>query len=332
MNSQKISVIIPTYNRPGFLSQAVHSVLAQTLPVFEIIIVDDGSFPMHHPSLFALEALDERIRVYSLQENRGVSAARNYGLEKSTGDFVLFLDDDDLLHREMMRSCMEKFGELPDTDVVACWYGIFYDKFLPEALDVDDSKWKDKPRSILYTQKYASFPSIEKKPLSALLQINLQISSCLIKKKSLNGVRFFEELERGEDRFFWITLAGIGCRIKVMTECLVYYRIHPFTHLSQFGTVSDFHKLYKNLLARGVIRQKQDLIVMHFQYSMKLRSSDRLGSLYHAALFIKYFLQPSAFKVGFYQLLRLFKWKFCRQQRRLKKVRALISAARVSRS
>ena len=196
MNNQKISVIIPTYNRPRFLAQAVHSVLAQTHPVFEIIIVDDCSSLEHRPAISAVGRLDERVRFHYFDENRGVSAARDYGIDKSTGDYILFLDDDDLLHPKMVQSCLDKFNGSPDTDVVACWHEVFYDQFPADSLNADDEKLPENLRNTLYIQKYVSFPSIEERPFSALLQICLQVSSCLIKKEAINGLRFPEELQR----------------------------------------------------------------------------------------------------------------------------------------
>ncbi len=87
----KISVIIPTYNRTQVLGRAVQSVLNQTLPAHEIIVVDDGSSD-NTPVLMA-ESFPQCI--YLQQPNRGVSAARNRGIELATGDWLAFLDSDD---------------------------------------------------------------------------------------------------------------------------------------------------------------------------------------------------------------------------------------------
>ena len=88
----KISVIIPTHNRQNLLQEAVNSVLSQDFKQFEMIIVDDGSTdrnPQH------LSRLDQRIR-YLYTPNRGVSKARNTGIRAARGNFITFLDADDL--------------------------------------------------------------------------------------------------------------------------------------------------------------------------------------------------------------------------------------------
>ena len=96
MNSKietpRVTVIIPTYNRAGCLREAVDSVLAQDFRDFELIVVDDGSTD-DTPRL--LQEYGEAIRVFR-QENRGVSAARNAGIAVSRGALIAFLDSDDL--------------------------------------------------------------------------------------------------------------------------------------------------------------------------------------------------------------------------------------------
>lgn len=87
----KISVLIPTYNRAELLERAIKSVLAQTYHNYEIIVIDDGSTDNTQQ---VIHRYRHKLRYFS-QLHRGVSAARNLGLEKSTGTWVAFLDSDD---------------------------------------------------------------------------------------------------------------------------------------------------------------------------------------------------------------------------------------------
>lgn len=87
----KVSVIIPTYNRAEYVTQAIDSVLAQTYTDYEIIVVDDGSTDKTRE---VLEPYMDKI-TYIYQENTGVSAARNRGIKAAKGDWVAFLDSDD---------------------------------------------------------------------------------------------------------------------------------------------------------------------------------------------------------------------------------------------
>ncbi len=85
----KVSVVIPTYNRSLLVQKAIKSVLSQTKPPYEIIVVDDGS---RDDTLSVLKNYPVKVLH---QENRGVSSARNLGIKKSTGDVIAFLDSDD---------------------------------------------------------------------------------------------------------------------------------------------------------------------------------------------------------------------------------------------
>src|SRR5262249_33405652 len=92
MQKKKVSAIIPVYNCERYIGEAISSVLGQTYPVHEIIVVDDGS---GDGTRQALESYGEKIR-YIYQAKRGVAAARNNGIIHSSGDFIAFLDADDL--------------------------------------------------------------------------------------------------------------------------------------------------------------------------------------------------------------------------------------------
>ena len=89
-----VSVIIPVYNRESFISKTVESVLNQTYKNFEIIVVDDGSIDETYFSILHLTS-DKRLSYYLLNENKGVSFARNYGIKHADGKFIAFLDSDD---------------------------------------------------------------------------------------------------------------------------------------------------------------------------------------------------------------------------------------------
>lgn len=91
-----VSVIVPVYNGEQYLRECLHSILNQTYRDLEILVIDDGSGDGTSAICREMAALDGRIRLFR-QENAGVSAARNKGLQKARGDYVSFLDADDLL-------------------------------------------------------------------------------------------------------------------------------------------------------------------------------------------------------------------------------------------
>ena len=103
----KVSVIIPVYNTEKYVRQAVESIRRQTLKDIEIIIVNDGSTDGSMTILEELAAQDERIKLFS-QENQGQSIARNFALQKVGGKYLYFMDSDDYLENEALELCFEK--------------------------------------------------------------------------------------------------------------------------------------------------------------------------------------------------------------------------------
>ncbi|RZF59441.1 glycosyltransferase family 2 protein [Sphingobacterium corticibacterium] len=104
MKQPKVSVIMPVYNTEKYVKEAIQSILDQTLMDFELIVINDGSTDN---SLHLVKTIpDSRIRVLS-QENAGQGAARNHGLQYARGEYIYFMDSDDILDREALRECFQ---------------------------------------------------------------------------------------------------------------------------------------------------------------------------------------------------------------------------------
>lgn len=118
----KISVILPCYNAEKYLSACLDSVLAQSMRDFEVIFVDDGSRDGSLAAARRYAERDARIRVFS-QENRGVSAARNFGLAHARGEWVTFVDGDDELPPHAFETLLS--GATEGVDMVVCPHETF---------------------------------------------------------------------------------------------------------------------------------------------------------------------------------------------------------------
>lgn len=115
-----ISVIVPVWNGEKYLAECVESIVSQSLEDMEIILVDDGSADGTWPLMERLKAQDARIRILH-QENAGVSEARNAGIAISRGQYIRFVDADDLLPPDSMRLLAEK-AQANDCDLVLAAY------------------------------------------------------------------------------------------------------------------------------------------------------------------------------------------------------------------
>lgn len=120
MNNKTVSVIIPVHNVASYLEEAIESVINQTYNNLEIIIIDDGSTDESGQICDNYACKDSRIQVVH-QENRGLSAARNCGLDMMTGYAVAFLDSDDAYHPDFIRIMIESM-DCNDVDLVVCQY------------------------------------------------------------------------------------------------------------------------------------------------------------------------------------------------------------------
>ncbi|PYL19270.1 MAG: hypothetical protein DMF41_10205, partial [Verrucomicrobia bacterium] len=107
-NPPLVSVVIPCYDQAHFLSEAIESVLAQTYPHFELVVVDDGS----NDNTAAVVNRYPGIR-YFRQENQGLAAARNAGLRQTMGEYLVFLDSDDRLLPSALEAGLRCFRENP---------------------------------------------------------------------------------------------------------------------------------------------------------------------------------------------------------------------------
>ena len=128
-----VSIIIPVFNGEKHINKCILSCLNQTHSFFELIIVSDGSTDNTNNIIRNIN--DDRVRLF-VTKNNGVSAARNIGIENSTGEFILFLDSDDYLEPNYIS---ELLNNVMDSDLVICGYNIIAeDNILNVNLNVDD--------------------------------------------------------------------------------------------------------------------------------------------------------------------------------------------------
>lgn len=114
----KVTVVIPAYNATTYLPETLDSVLAQTFPDFEVLIINDGS--TDHIVSWASEIDDPRVKLIS-QENRGVSEARNTGIKSAQGEYIAFLDADDMWEETKLEKQVRCFESKPEVGLVYTW-------------------------------------------------------------------------------------------------------------------------------------------------------------------------------------------------------------------
>jgi glycosyltransferase involved in cell wall biosynthesis len=142
--AMRVSVIIPVYNRAHTIERAIRSVLAQSHPAFEVIVVDDGSSDDSEGVIRAID--DPRVR-YVRQANAGAGAARNRALDMATGDWIAFLDSDDWWTEGRIASAATALASNPDIDFLqANRLHVFDDRRVEDGLKAPASQLVDASR------------------------------------------------------------------------------------------------------------------------------------------------------------------------------------------
>jgi glycosyltransferase involved in cell wall biosynthesis len=119
--SPVVSVVIPVYNRERFLAGAIDSVLAQTLPAFELILVDDGS---EDGSAGIVNRYRDTRLLFVRQANRGAAMALDAGIREARADYIAFLDQDDLWETGKLKAHVEMLNRQPEVDLTFSWFRV----------------------------------------------------------------------------------------------------------------------------------------------------------------------------------------------------------------
>lgn len=201
-----ISVIIPVYNVERYVAVCIESVLHQTYDMLEIILIDDGSSDSSLQICRKFAERDERVRVYHT-ENRGVSAARNLGIDLAQGDFVVFVDADDVIEKDML-GCM--LGAYEKDRIVIGRYDTF-------EVDVP----KDDRDMVLKVYRY------DKDQFWELCEQKVIFSPCnkLYTREMLGkSVRFEEKMSMGEDIMFNLVCFKYISGFQFLDKVVYHYR------------------------------------------------------------------------------------------------------------
>jgi glycosyltransferase involved in cell wall biosynthesis/ubiquinone/menaquinone biosynthesis C-methylase UbiE len=208
----RVSVIITTYNRSNFISEAIDSVLGQTFLDFEIIVIDNGSTDNTGK---VLEKYDSCICYMHLQENKGRSEARNIGIKAAKGEYIAFLDDDDIWLAQKLEKQVNFLDTHPDIGLVHAF---------TEVIDEKGSLLENETKNRLKLYRKALRFGYTYTGMSRLCVMFL--SSVMIKKECLEKIEIFDpDIKAFEDWDFYLRFA-LKYRIDTIPEILARYRMH----------------------------------------------------------------------------------------------------------
>lgn len=289
VTTPRVSVIIPAFDIAPFVKETLESVFAQTYNNFEVILVNDGSKDTKELEA-ALAPYFERI-VYAEQENLGASQARNTAICLSKGEYLAFLDGDDIWLPDFLLSQVE-FLEKNNLDMVYCDAGLFGEPLF---------------EGERYTRTSPSRGAVTTESLIAA-ECNVITSGTMLKKDWVVRLNMFDTtLPRMQDFDLWYRMAKNGAVIGYQTDVLVKYRVRSN---SLSGT--NVERSQRNIRALNVINDKYGLneterriwdkmmLVYEAEYELEqgkfsLTRGDFAEAQAHIAKANRYFRKPKLF-------------------------------------
>jgi glycosyltransferase involved in cell wall biosynthesis len=246
LDKDLVSVIMPAYNAANHIAESIESVISQSYPHWELLVVDDGSTDDTAAIVKRFEVTDQRVK-YLYQQNGRQGKARNLAIQNSNGKYIAFLDADDKWTTDKLTIQTELLSAEKNTDL------LFSQGYSLTGSQVED--YNVKVKTVWNSNNFADF----------VQQNRIPILGVLIKKEALLQVGGFSEdadIQNAEDYHLWLKLLIANKVFKSIPDRLFYYRVHSNQSTFQNkGTAAPIFHAYGNLLkACGHDKFRQVLI------------------------------------------------------------------------
>ena len=219
MSNAKISIIVPVYNIEKYIEKSVESLVNQTYKNIEIILIDDGSTDSSPQICDKLKKEDTRIKVIH-QPNKGVSAARNAGLDAACGDYIGFCDGDDIADKDMFEF-LYNLAVSDNADIAMCEVRLVFENGEVRNTATGEHKvWDDNESFLIDFFKG---------------RINLATYTKLFRADICRNVRYPEDRKINEDKFYCFLAALNARKLSIKSEAkYTYYRRAGSSSITEF--------------------------------------------------------------------------------------------------
>ena len=290
----RFSIIIPVYNNENYLRSALQSVLAQTYPDFEVLVVDDGSTDGSRAICQEFAQKDKRLRIIH-KENGGVSSARNRGIEEAVGQYIAFVDGDDCIDPEMYTT-MITILQYTGADLVDCRV-IKESQYVPRPYEKGDVEVSDHPLEYLSKTGYFIDSSLNK----------------VYRRDFIGHTRFDESISYSEDKLFVTELIFKAKKIALVSNIFYHYIQHggslswQDTAAVWQGNFQVHQQIYQRMLDAGVtgpilesaFRGYARSIIALLRYAIKYRQEDEYNQVLKSYKpVLKQFLRTTPLPLG----------------------------------
>ena len=233
MNTPLVSIIVPVYKAEQWLHRCIDSILAQTMPDFELLLINDGSPDKSGEICDEYAMKDSRIRVFH-KENGGVSSARALGVKEAKGEYSIQVDSDDYVAFNMLEDMVEKAQKL-HCDVLMCDYYekrgdvIIYNKQQPRSLNSNE---------------------ILKEML--VCDIDGYLWNKLVRHRLYEGfgLKFYENINVREDLLIWVQLFSKTTKVGYLDKAYYYYIVGDNENSLTSKYTNKHYEWYSNFICR----------------------------------------------------------------------------------
>ncbi|MCK8078690.1 glycosyltransferase [Vibrio sp. 1CM2L] len=237
-----VSVVIPVYNVSQYINRCLDSIVEQSYQNLQIIIVDDRG---QDDSIDKVKKyLDNRITIVEHEKNKGLAGARNTGINHATGDFILFLDSDDYVEKDLIEKCIHEQAR-DDVDAV-----VFSSQHIDDEEVLFPVDWMEK-----YSGESRSNVTIDNEEAHNIVAWDVAAWSKLIRLDFIkkNGIYFQEEQRYFEDHYFSAKMYSLKASFSYIDEKLhYYYRRSDVENKSITQITSPLVSLYRSRMMREV--------------------------------------------------------------------------------
>lgn len=242
MKNKLVSVIIPVYNVEKYLDKCIKSLICQTYKKIEILLINDGSTDNSGSICDSWSKRDERIKVIH-KKNEGVSSARNIGLDRANGEYLIFVDSDDYVEKDYIEKMIEYIYKY---DMVSCGYYVEYQnkRLKVEIMSEDTEINNDTANNYIF--KFNGYKGFT-------------WNKIFIKKIITdNNIRFDAHIHMCEDQLFVVEYLSHCKNVLIIHDCLYNYRVRKTSLVSGIDktrvlTIFDAYKKIKKYYANNNI-------------------------------------------------------------------------------
>ena len=275
-----VSIIVAVYNVDKYIEECLLSLVNQDYKNIEILIINDGSTDNSQKIIDEFTSKYDNIISYQ-KENGGVSSSRNLGLKHAKGEYILFVDGDDIIKTDMIHNMVNTI-EQDNTDLVCCGYYYLYTDGTKEAdFPKENKMFVNKAKSLLFLED----------------SLKGVVWNKLYKKNVIDTYKlsFDENIKIGEDIVFTVNYLGKLKEISLINKPLYYYRMRKSSALNYQNekdlSLFEAIKQVYNIDSKMEENMEEYYATMYFKYERLLKKTSNLQNVKNLS-FIKTIINP----------------------------------------